>query len=391
MSQSDIVDFESAPFEIIDGDRGKNYPKKGELSDSGYCLFLSATNVTKKGFAFSERQFITEQKDEMLRKGRLQREDVILTTRGTLGNAAYFNAHIPYDHVRINSGMVILRCRIDKILPAYLYHFIRSPSFHGQVNSLKSGVAQPQLPIRDMKRVRMPLPTLSGQLRIASILSTYDDLIENNRRRIQLLEQAARLLYKEWFVHLRFPDHEHTTITNGIPEGWEEGTLGDVVNVKKGKNITKNSVTEGTVPVVAGGLTPAYFHDTANVVSPVVTISASGANSGYVNLYHEDIWASDCSYINSASTDCLYYFFIFLQSRQREIFGLQKGSAQPHVYPKDLMKLPMLRPAEHIIGVFENTVTQSFQLIRNITIQNRFLAKARDLLLLRLMNGEVTT
>jgi type I restriction enzyme S subunit len=101
MTCSVLTDFEHAPFEIIDGDRGKNYPKQNEFSDSGYCLFLNAANVTKNGFNFSESQFIAEQKDDVLRKGKLQRDDVILTTRGTIGNAAHFSESIPYDQMRI--------------------------------------------------------------------------------------------------------------------------------------------------------------------------------------------------------------------------------------------------------------------------------------------------
>src|SRR5205814_1145428 len=139
--------FADAPFEIIDGDRGRNYPKQSEFLDSGHCLFLSATNVTKTGFDFSNCLFIDEKKDAALNKGKLQREDIILTTRGTIGNTAYFNSAVSFENLRINSGMVILRCDKTKILPAYLYHFLRSPSFHAQVNSLRSGVAQPQLPI----------------------------------------------------------------------------------------------------------------------------------------------------------------------------------------------------------------------------------------------------
>ena len=127
-----LTDFDSAPFEIIDGVRGKNYPKQHEFSDSGYCMFLSATNVTSNGFEFSQCQFITEQKDNVLRKGKLQRDDVVLTTRGTIGNTAYFNSSVSHDYMRINSGMVILRCNKEDILPAYLYHFLRSPQFHGQ-------------------------------------------------------------------------------------------------------------------------------------------------------------------------------------------------------------------------------------------------------------------
>ena len=228
MSHVRSIDFGSAPFQIIDGDRGKNYPKQDEFSDDGFCVFLSATNVTRNGFDFSHCQFITEQKDNELRKGKLQRDDVALTTRGTIGNSAFYSAAVPFEHMRINSGMVVLRCNQEEIMPSYLYHFLRSPQFHGQVNALRSGVAHPQLPIRDMRNIKFTLPDLHTQGSISSILSAYDDLIENNRRRIHLLEQAARLLYKEWFVHLRFPGHEHVKIKDGVPEGWEKMTLGDI-------------------------------------------------------------------------------------------------------------------------------------------------------------------
>ena len=384
-----LAEFASAPFDIIDGDRGRNYPKQDDFSDAGHCLFLNANNVTQNGFDFSTRQFITEHKDNVLRKGKLRRGDVVLTTRGTIGNTAFFNSSVAYDHMRINSGMVILRCDKNKISPAYLYYFLRSPHFHRQVYSLRSGVAQPQLPIRDMKHIKIPLPSLSIQLSVASILSAYDDLIENNRRRIQLLEQVARLLYKEWFVYLRFPGHEDVKIEDGVPEGWERKTLSDLVEVIKGRNITKNSAKDGSVPVIAGGLSPAYYHDAANAVGPVITISASGANAGYVNLYYEDIWASDCSYISRTSTDRLYYLYLLLKSKQREIFGFQKGAAQPHVYPKDLKRLPLLAPKDIIVNMFEESVADNFHQVKVLVEQNKLLVQARDLLLPRLINGEI--
>lgn len=93
--------FESAPLEIIDGDRGKEYPKQDEFFDDGYCLFLDAGNVTGDGFDFSDRHFISEQKDQALRKGRLKREDVVLTTRGTIGNIGLFDENVPYENLRI--------------------------------------------------------------------------------------------------------------------------------------------------------------------------------------------------------------------------------------------------------------------------------------------------
>ena len=235
----------------------------------------------------------------------------------------------------------------------------------------------------------IPLPTLQMQDSVVSILSAYDDLIENNQRRIQLLERAARLLYKEWFVHLRFPGGENVKIKDGVPEGWERKTLGDLVEVTKGRNITKNSAKDGSVPVVAGGLSPAYYHDTANAVGPVITISASGANAGYVNLYYEDIWASDCSYISSTSTDRLYYLYLLLKSKQREIFGFQKGAAQPHVYPKDLKRLPLLAPKNIVMNMFEESVVADNFHQKVLVEQNKLLVQARDLLLPRLMSRKV--
>ena len=249
MNGLEPVSFDDAPFEIIDGDRGKNYPKREEFSASGHCLFLSATNVTKSGFNFSECQFIDEKRDVALNKGKLRREDVVLTTRGTLGNTAYFNDSVPFSHLRINSGMVILRCDKTKLLPAFLYHFVRSPSFHSQVNGLRSGVAQPQLPIQDMRKIGLPVPSLPVQQRIASILSAYDELIENSQRRIKILEAMARGLYREWFVHFRFPGHEnHPRVASAlgeIPQGWETANLDALIKSHIGGGWGKDEYENG--------------------------------------------------------------------------------------------------------------------------------------------------
>lgn len=143
------------------------------------------------------------------------------------------------------------------------------------------------------------------------------------------------------------------------------------------------------MPVVAGGLLPAYYHNKSNVTGPVITISASGANSGYVNLYFEDIWASDCSFINKESSLHIFYYFLLLKSHQKEITGLQKGAAQPHVYPKDIMNLMIIKAPDTMINYFEENITSIFDQIKNLKIQNKKLKQARDLLLPRLMNGEI--
>ncbi len=311
----------------------------------------------------------------------VQGPGVVVGRKGTIGSV-YWTAR---DFYPIDTTYYVVPKTEDTRL-RYIYYLLKTLP----LARMNTDVAVPGLNRSNALQLKVSIPSLPTQDRIVDILSAYDDLIENNRRRIQLLEQAARLLYKEWFVHLRFPGYERAKIIDGVPEGWERKTLGDIVDVTRGKNITKNSAnTNGSVPVVAGGLSPAYYHDTANVLGPVITVSASGANAGYVNLYHEDIWASDCSYISRKSTEHLYYLFELMKSKQKEIFGFQKGAAQPHVYPKDLQRLPLLVPKGTMVSMFEESVSHNFYQIRVLLEQNKLLAKARDLLLPRLMNGEV--
>ena len=407
MSRATITDFEAAPFEIIDGDRGKNYPKQNEFSDSGYCLFLSATNVTRNGFQFSKCQFVTEQKDEALRKGKLQREDVVLTTRGTIGNVAHFNTSVTYEHMRINSGMVILRCKVEKILPTYLYHFLRSPSFHGQVNSLRSGVAQPQLPIRDMRRIKMPLPLLPEQQRIASILSSYDHLIENNRRRIQLLEQAARLLYKEWFVHLCFPGHEHVKIIDGVPEGWEIMPLGNIVatnvesykarelpneinyidisSVTEGRIITKNAVSSNDAPGRARRKAKSGDVIWSNVRPNL------RAYALILEPDENDVFSTGFTVLSPVAVPFSYlYVLVTTDEFVGHLVNHATGVSYPAVRPDDFERAVVWVPSPQVLELFHEKTEPILRLISVLEEEAKPLTEARDLLLPRLMNGEIT-
>ena len=159
--------------DIIDGDRGKNYPKAGDFLDTGYCLFLNAKNVTQKGFDFENCNFITREKDDALRKGKLSRGDVVLTTRGTVGNLAYYSENIPYENIRINSGMVILR--MDRSVLNEIY-FIEL--FKMKLNDIRekiaSGSAQPQLPISTMNKIILIIPPLELQNQFASFVQEID-------------------------------------------------------------------------------------------------------------------------------------------------------------------------------------------------------------------------
>ena len=144
-------------IDIIDGDRGVNYPKQEEFYPEGDCLFLNAGNVTSKGFNFSACSYITKEKDSILRKGKLQHGDVVLTTRGTVGNVAFYNETMTFSEMRINSGMVILR-NLGVVSPEYIYTSLHHEYLQKLMTMYASGSAQPQLPIKDMKRMKIIKP-----------------------------------------------------------------------------------------------------------------------------------------------------------------------------------------------------------------------------------------
>ncbi|MBU2227679.1 MAG: N-6 DNA methylase [Proteobacteria bacterium] len=184
--------FVDAPFEIIDGDRGVNYPKKEDFSPSGYCVFLNTKNVRSDGFNFSELEFVSKEKDEALRKGKLQRGDVVLTTRGTIGNTGFFDESVKFDHIRLNSGMLIFRPDTTKLSGSYLFHFFQSQNFQAQRDAIVSGAAQPQLPIRSLNEAKIPLPPLATQQAIAAEIEAEQALVAANRELIARFEKKIQ-------------------------------------------------------------------------------------------------------------------------------------------------------------------------------------------------------
>ena len=178
--------------DIQDGDRGKNYPKKEEFSDDGYCLFLNAGNVTKSGFDFSNNSFVNKEKDELLRKGKLKRKDVVMTTRGTVGNIGYYNDKLDFENVRINSGMVILR---NPKISFFLYTKMKSAEMKDLIMNHLSGSAQPQLPITDIKRMEFPLPRKGSNLieKFNSKVTPLQNSIDDKNLQIRYLNQLQSL------------------------------------------------------------------------------------------------------------------------------------------------------------------------------------------------------
>jgi len=244
-------DWSDVPCEdvvsIVDGDRGFNYPSKSELKPDGFCLFLNTGNVTKNGFKFKDCEFISKSKDENLRKGRLKRLDVVLTTRGTVGNFAHFNESVEFDNIRINSGMVILRQNNEGVSNSYLYAVLKSHILEAQIERLSFGSAQPQLTVKSISNFRIPIPTVKAEQRaIATALSDMDALLEGLDRLIAKKRDLKQATMQQLLTgKARLP---------GFEGEWEVKRLGEVAEIIMGQSpSSENYNTKGEgLPLIQG-------------------------------------------------------------------------------------------------------------------------------------------
>ena len=241
------------------------------------------------------------------------------------------------------------------------------------LGNLSAQSAQPGLSIQTLSKQIIRLPSISYQREISTVLKSLDDKIELNRRINDNLEQQAQALFNEMFPH--------------ITEG--ENMIGDLIMPKRGKGLLSKNAIKGDIPVVAGGIEPATYHNQANTTAPVLTIAASGANAGYINLWHIPVWASDSSYIDDSITPNVYFWYIMLKKRQKEIFDAQVGSAQPHIYPKHIAELPMNVVFVEKIAEYNKIVTPIFEKKGQLFLESKRLTSLRDTLLPKLMSGEL--
>lgn len=385
--------------EIIDGDRGKNYPKQDEFYPQGYCLFLNTGNVTKEGLIFEENQFIMKEKDEALRKGKLKRGDIVYTTRGTVGNAGYYNSSVPYENVRINSGMVILRSDGEIVDARFLYQILKSEYYRPYFKQYCTGSAQPQLPIKNFSQIYLNVPDIKTQHRIADILSVYDDLIENNQKQIKLLEEAAQRLYKEWFVDLHFPGHENTKIVDGVPEGWNEKTLSQVANVIMGqspKSEFYNSEKKG-LPFHQGVgsygvrfvMDDIYSTSYTRIAEPNSILFSVRAPVGRLNITKNKVVIGRGLAAINQTDGCQSYLYYLLKNKFFKDNIVGNGSIFASVSKDELLNQKFLIPERNLMMQFEKIVSQMDKQIENLDSKNKKLIEARDRLLPKLMSGEV--
>ena len=388
---------------VIDN-RGRSCPT------AEFGIPLIATNCVTNDTLYPVKErvrFVSEDTYKTWFKGHPIPGDVLFVNKGTPGRVNLVPDVVDFC---IAQDMVALRPDSNKINPLYFFAAMRSEPVQQLIRDLSVGSTIPHLKKGDFGQLKIPVVDMPLQEFIGNSYFKLSKKIEVNKQIASTLEQMAQTIFKSWFVdfdpvHAKargehpagmdaetaalFPDSFEDSELGPIPSGWMCSTLGDLVQPKKGKTITKATTREGDVPVVAGGLGPAYFHDTSNVNPPVVTISASGT-AGFVRLYTQPIWASDCTYISREQSDIVLFWLQFLKFNQSRIYDMQQGGAQPHIYASDLMRLQISVPAEvSLLTRFEALIQPMFEAIGVNARENETLGKLRDSALPRLISGEL--
>ncbi len=288
----------------------------------------------------------------------------------------------------------------------YLYAFLRSPDFRDQVHQFVTGGAQPNFGPSHLNKMTIPVPDIHTQRQIGNYLSNYDQLMQNNRRRIQLLEQAARLLYKEWFVRLRFPGHERVKVRDGVPEGWERKRLGEIVAtnvesykanelpdeinyidisaVKQGRIMTKNMMPSVEAPGRARR--KAKSGDTIwSNVRPNLRAYALVLNSE-----DDDIFSTGFTILSPVAVPFTYlYLLVTTDEFVGHLVNHTTGASYPAVRPDDFERAIVLVPPKRVLKLFHDKTEPMCGLVHVLEKETISLSQARDLLLPRLMRGEV--
>ena len=237
-----------------------------------------------------------------------------------------------------------------ELMPEYLMLWFSRPEFDRYARFKSHGSVREIMDWDELCKVELPIPSYEVQERVVQSYKIISDRIELKKKINDNLEAQAINLYK---AELKVCTTDEITT----------GTISDIGEFVRGKNITAAEMVEGNIPVISAGLQPSGHHHKSNVSGPSITVSGSGVNAGYVSFHLHDIWAADCSYNNSSYyIHCLY---VMMKDIQAQITELQKGTAQPHVYPKELNPLEITYPNSDILNKLEHSLSKIFAVIED--------------------------
>ena len=354
--------------------------------------FLSYKDVFNNYYTPEKLNTLVNSTEKDRQKCSVKRGDVFLTrtseTTDELGMSCV--ALKDYENATFNGFTKRLRPLTEEIVPEYAAYFFRSSYFRAQCQSLASLITRASLNDGMIRRFKIRFPKEKKcQEKIGKILLTYDSLIENNTKRIRLLEKMAENLYKEWFVRFRFSGHEKVEMENCLPKGWKVKRYEEELNVKYGKGLPTNRLTEDGFPVFGSngqiGFYTSYMYDT-----PQILISCRGASSGVVNISLPKSFVTNnslvCELTDKTESVFEYLKYYFLNTN---LVQYQTGSAQPQITINNVVKLKMLVPSHEVQCAFSKKIRVIDKEVANLQNQNSLLARQRDLLLPRLMSGKL--
>lgn len=352
-----------------------------EESDEG-PIFLGIKNITDDGrIDLSDVRHVSEnQFPKWTRRVTPTAGDVVFTYEATLHRYAV----IPKDFRGcLGRRVALVRPNTSLVDSRYLLYYFLSSAWRGVIEgNVMSGATVDRIPLERFPEFPVVLPGLDVQKRVVAVLSNYDDLIENNRRRMALLEDSARQLYREWFVRLRFPGHEHTPIVDGVPQGWERKTLGESITLNYGKALKAELRVEGDYPVY-GSSGIVGTHEKPLVQGPAIVLGRKG-NVGSVYWSSKSFFPIDTVYFVSAESSSLYLYYVL-----KHMHFISTDVAVPGLNRDFAYSRTMLHPPETLLRSFHETLVSIHAQLDKLDETNQKLRQARDLLLPRLMNGEL--
>ena len=332
-----------------------------------------------------------------------QENDLIFAREATAGNVALIQKG---EKVCLGQRTVLIRPNQEKVNPAFLTYFLLAPKQQYNLLSTANGATVAHVNLPTIRNLKIDLPELPTQHRIASILSRYDSLIENYQKQIKLLEEAAQRLYKEWFVEFRFPGHENTTIIDGVPEGWEKKKVNSIIELQSGfafksstfddngayKIVTIKNVKDGAFDgdnvsrIVA---IPEKMPKHCVLADGDILLSLTG-NVGRVCIVNGKNYLLN-QRVAKLATDYKAFAYCLFRSRDMfiEVNNLANGAAQQNVSPIRIGEMKILLPNNELLQEFESIARKSIARIISLQSQHRLLTEARDRLLPKLMNGEI--
>ena len=340
-------------------------------SDSG-IPFITISNITGQNkLSFEDTMFVPESYYNGLNENKkAQKGDILYSVVGSFGKPVY----VDFDKQMVFQRHIAILRPKRNVNARFIYYTMLNPQFYKLVDKLAIGCSQRTVTLDTLRNIEVNLPDKDIQDKMVGILSLIDEKIDINNNVNDNLEQQIQLI----FDYL-FPD---------VCAGNKH--MGDFIIPKRGKSLLSKNAVHGNVPVIAGGLEPSIYHNVANTIAPVVTISSSGANAGFVNIWGVPVWSSDSSYIDSEMSRYVYFWYAYLKRHQNNIYNIQTGSAQPHIYPSHISSLPITDLDYKKIENYTEIVSPIFSTITKNHVENQHLQSLRDWLLPMLMNGQAT-